>query len=616
MKRTQPKRPRLSPVSVGLRRLWTGHALVVGCAALVAAGLVYPLLGFKQDLATLSAAVITAALGAGATLVLDYLLVIRPIQRLSARDSDPVAPSKPMKQPFIGLDVVLALVRTIEDYRLQREAFTRLVEAYRSLAQLDRHRMSLKTLLAVPFQSGLSQQISVFRVNLQDNSAEPLGPAPAQMDREHQARLVENLASENLEFAADGLLWMASPYHDMFRGFLVLRIEPRQLWNRFPKVYRRFFSLLIGLLHDSLGVETDKDSTSRGARSEAAQPASRQSGTRGAQRETSPRLEGVDMPPSSTLPVGTQGRTSDSLSMRLHLVKDDYPLGEPQALAPHCGLALRPGMRCNGDFLCVYRNTRTHTDLVIQGTAVGPSSLVSEAAAYLTGWLSSQAISKRLALVAEALHTLQPRGGAPESVIQGVYRQNPKAEPSAQGSKDTITVFFRDVAKALHDHLQLVFSGTLGVQATIMLFGHERGTGTFVSFGAAPPYLSSPDERKPLQLAATHGARGMLGLAVLPDIHPAPFDAIAGQVVVLCSAGVLNLKDEKGRTFEREIQRGRLLAIEPEIRREGATLLANAILDQAEQHNSHSFLTDAASVVCLAADGTFASQGASSLGIR
>jgi hypothetical protein len=547
------------------------------------------LLVTSDPLGRFLAAVCGAVLGCIVTFAGDYLLLARPLERLMAREREPLSVTGAISYPSVGVPAVHFILRAFDDFRAQREAFGRLIEAYRFMAQMDQERMTWKNLSVIAFQAGLALTVTPFVADLEEDALAPLSPGP-ELDPSKRAFVLRQVATDHLEFADEGVFWLSRPFASNENRHLVLRVEPRKLWSRFPKVYRRFFAALAGVMLEHVA-----------NRSDSTQSPSSSSTSRTNERRRGKTFQGLD---DASARVGAafdwidQGGaladdgSSDSLehgASRLHIIGNGSLLTDSSLLPPSMGLAYRGGTRASADLFGMVFEEADNLSLVSLGTVQGIPSELAVAATHLS------------AIVAACFdrHQLVKRT---KSSAQGL---SPTID---QSTKEQMTRCATDIVTTVQTHLHHVFKGKLGAQFTISIFDHSSGQGQFVSFGAPLPYLSSPEERKPLQLAQSGARLGLLGIAPVQTIKFTPFQVIAGQVLLLCSSGLLAVRDEKGKTFEREILRGRLGVIDPESRRSAAGVFAAAVIAEAEKHNSNSFLSEDTTVVCLAPEGTFSGR--------
>jgi hypothetical protein len=528
-----------------------------------------------------------ALAGVALTFLGDHLLIWRPLDQAMAFDRDPVSVRRPVPYPKFGFQLIHAVLRAIEDYQIQREAYNRLIEAYRSLSLAERGPLasSLQRLSAVAHQSGLAKRAICYLIDLSKGQVQPQSQDAAQIDHETRALLFERLSESTFEFADRGLLWVHCPLPDTDDHFVSLAIEPRPLWNRMPKIYRRFFSTQATLLAESWRASALPSTKSRDL----------------GDSDEDDGLARPEAPRSRAIP------STDYDGAKFFAASKGSWIADPGELSPYLGFARRSGTKGSADFLWTLRSKERQLDLVVLGSAVGQSGRLSEAAAHLTGLLAATWSTERL----EATLGAASNHSAPLEQPQSALSQPPHPHhflSQALHDSETeqrVSQTFLDLAQTLHRHLRHVFAGKVATQVVMVVFNYEQGAGYFARFGGPAPYLSSPDERKPLQLASTQARTNLLGLNEEPHSQTTAFQSVPGQVVLLLTEATLNVRDDRGRTFERELARGRLGAIDPEARLTGPSALGNAVLDEVESHNGRSALVDGAFVVCLAARGTF-----------
>lgn len=514
---------------------------------------------------SLLTAVLSAICACLVTFAGQHLLVTLPLKRLRHRELEPLAVARSIPYPPFGLAVIQYILSAFDDFRLQREAFGRLSDAYRALAQLQQASLTIKAALAVPFNAGLAQNVAAMNLDLVSKEAQPLAAGHTILQEEIQG-ISQEIEGDELECLQNGILWIATPIALSSSHYLLLRVEPRKLWAKTPKMYRRFFATLATLIiHHILSKESGDEGT--------------EVNPNGAQGVSKPAEPLADHQTKNALPTPTlnhQGSLfgelptpAQGLSRKSIFV--DSAAADEQEWAPRwLGLSQRLGVRHSTDFLCLFYSTRSQRSLIFLGSVPqhtpDAATCARAAQAMLAGGLADRDLS-----------------ADPEQTLQIATR----------AIEQTAALVFR------------MFRGQIAMGLACLAFDHQSGKGSVACFGHPSPYLVSPDERKPLLVSARALEDGLIGLAKHVKVRFTEFTVMPGQFVVACTIGMLALRDSERKSFEKEILRGRLSVIDPAVLRSSAAAIAEAVMDEAERHNSSSILTDDLTLLCLTPMETF-----------
>ena len=526
--------------------------------------------------ASMVVAICVAFLPAGAVFAGQYLLVYRPLKQIQRRESDPFLVAAQPQYPFFGLKVVHFILGLYNDFKLQRDAFGRLTEAYRSLCQLELDapvRAFLK--LSVDNELATTVSLKIFDRDaaaflalheqdllkgLENENTQTLKYPAASLDdfleESERERSTERFKSEielALSHGESELIFEQNLYilqdltseaddntsqnRQRDKQLLVLKITPRKLWTKFPKIYRRFFHALMM-------------STKRRILS--------------------------NKPHETTDEHRDDSLARDFLAAR-NLNRVYIQSEHPTKSLPSCiGVAHRPSAQVFGDFIALSHDPIHHETIAVVGNIPGKTPLSGVAAHAALGVLAAE--------------------------LSRIRNSDSRV-------KSTSSAKLQTVVSAIHNFVLNIYSGRLGVELSAVFFDHRTGTGEFVSFGQPFPYLISPNERRPLVIGPDDLSSGMLGISSTFSFLPTSFNLLPGQILVIFTAAILALRDQNKRTFEKEIARGKLglfnnYSKEKEAHRT-ATSFANNIIALATAHIKDSPLSDDLSLLCLAPYDTF-----------
>ena len=551
------------------KRLGSAVLLIFYAACGILAAMIFILAIRPSTLAgSLLTAILCALAGCLITFAGQFLLVTLPLKRLRHRELEPLAVARSIPYPSFGLAITQYILSAFDDFRLQREAFGRLSDAYRALAQLHQASLTIKGALGVAFNAGLAQQVTAMSLDLVSKEAEALATGH-QILADEILSITQEIEADKLEFVNDGVFWLATPIALSSSYYLVLRVEPRKLWAKTPKMYRRFFATLASLIITHiLAQEQPAGRSQPPAQDDLPEPA-----------QGHPNAALLNKPfRSPTAAISQQGSLFGDLSMSVQghsrtLVYIDNSVVPNEALSVRClGYSQRKGVRHSADLLCLLYSTDSQRSLILLGTVPQPSSNAA---------MASRAA---LALFADSLAGLNLSSDSKET-----------QQFAAQAIEQTARLVFR------------MFDGQLGLALACIYFDYQTAKGSIACFGHPAPYLVSPDERKPLSISTPALDDGLIGFTSETKVRFTEFTILPGQFLAACTIGVLAIRDSERKSFEKEILRGRLSMLDPAVLRSSAGEIAEAIIDEAEKQNSSSILTEDLTIVCLTASDTFPS---------
>ncbi len=551
------------------KRLGSAILLIFYAACGVLAAMVFILAIRPTTLAgSLLAAILCALSGCLITFAGQYLLVTLPLKRLRHRELEPLAVARSIPYSSFGLAITQYILSAFDDFRLQREAFGRLSDAYRALAQLNQASLTIKSVVGVAFNAGLAQHVTALSLDLVSKEAEPLA-AGQQIMADEILSITQEIEADKLEFVQDGVFWLATPVALSSSHYLVLKVEPRKLWAKTPKMYRRFFSTLASLIIAHILTQEQLGSGARTQiQGEHPEPTPGKPSPPPPVNTLRPSAAGISPQGNlfGDLPANGQGHTRTLLYINNAAAPND-------ALSVRClGYSQRKGVRHSADLLCLSYSSASQRSLIFLGAVPQPTH---------DAGMGSRAA---LALFAESLTALN-LSLDPKETLQS----------AAQAIEHAARLVFR------------MFDGQVALALACIHFDYQSGKGSIACFGHPAPYLVSPDERKPLSISTPGLDDGLIGLNAEVRVRFTEFTVMPGQFLAACTIGVLSIRDSERKSFEKEILRGRLSMIDPAVLRSSAGEIAEAIIDEAEKQNSSSILTEDLTIVCLTPADTFQS---------
>lgn len=342
---------------------------------------------------------------------LAHFLLYRPLKQIEAIEGDPLAHQLTVPYPQWALAPVRHMLAIYDDYRLHREAYTRLTEAYRAsfhaAASEQRAKDPSETYRAA-IDHKLAQSVTLYKISAPTFRAQifaelkhPDADAPpktSEPTEEDIAKATRNALSRGeTEFVlGEDLFQIPSTDDSQGSELLLVRIKPRRLWSRLPKVYRRFFQM------------AGSQALSRESASppDAAHPVQR------------------DVPEISRILVlhtGSDGQISD------------------QPLPSHVGYALGQAPGIFGDFLAIAHDARSSRTCVFLGDVPGRNLR------------SAFAVTGTMAVIAERLedwHLYQPATFL-ESMAFAIHRYHSLLSPDGPGVTLTAIYFDHRTAEGL-----------------------------------------------------------------------------------------------------------------------------------------------------------------------
>jgi hypothetical protein len=136
----------------------------------------------------------------------------------------------------------------------------------------------------------------------------------------------------------------------------------------------------------------------------------------------------------------------------------------------------------------------------------------------------------------------------------------------------------KGLVSSINSYLWNTYAGKLGASCTIMVFDHEQGVGSFVSYGGGHPFLLTPMERKPMLMVQTEPC-SPLGLSEVFHSVSTAFPLIPGQIVFVGTPGLFDLEGAHGLRFEKYLVSGGLSEVVDASYTESAKVLIQRVFD-------------------------------------
>jgi hypothetical protein len=183
-----------------------------------------------------------------------HFFLYKPLQQIEAMENSTISSRATLKHPSWALPPIKSALTVYESHRLQREAYTRLTEAYRSCClrasahqktadaadafrPLIEHRLALSVTL-YQFDAADGQLIEV--TELEHPDADTQSPdEQLTVDDISRAALKAYSAGESEFLLGETFFQISRSTEKESQSMLLVRIRPRRLWARLPKVYRR-----------------------------------------------------------------------------------------------------------------------------------------------------------------------------------------------------------------------------------------------------------------------------------------------------------------------------------------------------------------------------------------
>jgi serine phosphatase RsbU (regulator of sigma subunit) len=224
-----------------------------------------------------------------------------------------------------------------------------------------------------------------------------------------------------------------------------------------------------------------------------------------------------------------------------------------------------PCQLINGDFLFVHKFVNRKATLVVLGDVTGHELRAGLAATGIVATLSER---------------MRSIGDEPPHLL------------------------LEEMLQSINRYLFMSYQGTLGSGASGLYFEHESGQGIVCCFAQPFPLILSEHERKPLVIVP-RSTNGMLGINEKLDYTTTPFSLLPGQALFLCTDGLLESQDAKGRKFEKAIGRGALSDITEKYLPSGSAKLLTKIIESARAHAGTNILKDDITCTILMTKSTF-----------
>lgn len=382
--------------------------------------------------------------------IMTHFLIYQPLKRVEAMEKDPLAQQVAVPYPKWGLSPVRHVVALYDDYRLHREAYTRLTEAYRSSCLAARPELNLTgpvDAYRAAIDQKLAQSITLYQLSTPGFEVQVLAElkhaetdAPLKASECSQNDIAQAtklaLSRKETEFVLGEELFQILSREEKHRSdILLVRIKPRKLWSRLPKVYRRYFQMagVQALSRENLSASKTKHT----------------------EKKDAPRI---------------------SRSLVIHHNSDGRITNEP--LPDHVGYALSQGSDTFGGFLALAHHAGLSKTCVILGDVSDRSVR------------GAHAVTGTIAVIAEHLqewHLCQP-AALMKSIALSIHRYHSLVFPNGQGVTLNAIHFDHRTAEGL--------LASFGQPLPYLLTPHERKPMVVAPLQRSQALLGTPDPPK------------------------------------------------------------------------------------------------------------------------